>query len=107
MQVLERTRDLPKSFAYQMAVAGVAEVYLALDRPRDALEKGEELLRLSNEDATVVAQAKFIVARADWNSKGDRGRARELVAEAATAYAGVSGLEVQLAEVRAWQEAHP
>jgi len=106
-RVLELARDAPQSFAYQMAVADIAEIYLALDRPHDALENGEELLRLSNEDPTVVAQAKFIVARAEWRTKGDRDRARRLASEAATAYADVSGLEVQLAEVRAWQDAHP
>ncbi|MGH1344910.1 MAG: tetratricopeptide repeat protein [Nannocystales bacterium] len=105
-RVLELTRDAPQSFGYQTAVADQAEVYLALGRLDDALTNGEQLLRLSNEDPTVVAQAQFLVARVLWNTGGDRDRARQLALEAEAAYASVEGLGIQLGEVRAWQKAH-
>ena len=51
-----------------------------------------------------LADVRFSLARAIWDSHGDRAEARSL---AAAAEAPLAGSPSELAELHAWQHAHP
>src|SRR5262249_18466539 len=82
------------------ALVGVGRAALALGRPADAIAPLEEALA-GEATAEEHAGARFALARALWDARRDRGRARALATEAEAAYAGPR-LEAKRAAVRAW-----
>jgi hypothetical protein len=76
-------------------------------------EKALPLLQLAEEhwetheggEPPVLAQNSFILARAIWESGGNRARARELARKAAEAFAAI-GDAAAAAEARAWLRRH-
>ncbi len=88
------------------AQLGLAEVELGRDRPARAVplaERAVALRQASQMDPTLLANARFVLAQALWDSAGDRDRARSLATAARDAWAtlGERGA-ADSAEAAAW-----
>jgi tetratricopeptide (TPR) repeat protein len=87
---------------------GMANAYLGLNDVAKAIETLERALRVQGDAADPLERAgvQFSLARAVWAR--DRRRAGDLATAAADAYAKLSpARDDELAEVRAWLDAHP
>ncbi len=91
-------------------LTGLGQARLALGEPSVAVAPLEHALRLreTTHDPADVAETRFALARALWDSRGDRGRARWLAVAARDEYAHTpdarSPLEVQ--RIDAWLASH-
>jgi tetratricopeptide (TPR) repeat protein len=89
------------------ALAVVGEAELALGDARAAvapLRAAVDALAKSDSDAVTVADLRSSLARAIWDSRGDRSEAHSLAAAAETPFAGSP---TKLATLHAWPRAHP
>jgi tetratricopeptide (TPR) repeat protein len=94
--------------AYPMVPLG--NTLVATGRAREAVTLLEEAVRLrerGEHNRSLVAEARFALARALWESKADRARACTLAAAAREDYAKNPGFDKQIAAVTAWLAAHP
>ncbi len=107
--------DPPEYAGKAHALAGIGDAERSLGDPAaavDPLRHSVKLLAGYDGDPTTLADIRFSLARAIWDSHGDRGEARAL---AASAVAGLAALKApadsnpgkELAAVQAWQRAHP
>jgi tetratricopeptide (TPR) repeat protein len=90
------------------ALHGLGEVKLAQADPAGAARLFEEALSLREKaelDVTIVADTRFGLARALWDSGGDRTRARSLATQARTIFAAHDRTKREQV-VTAWLEAH-
>ena len=85
-------------------LGGLAETHLAAKRPTEALPRLERALALlPPDDRTYLGpQLRFLLARALWDARADRPRARALAGRAAEEYAAIAGSDAELAKIRAW-----
>jgi tetratricopeptide (TPR) repeat protein len=98
----------------QMFVAfpltGLGQAHLALGQPARALAPLERALRLreGGNDPAPLSETRFALARALWDSRGDRARARRLAEEARAADARAAGPEAKAEAERidAWLASH-
>ena len=99
-----------RNLAY--ALTGIGGSYLAEGDPGSALAPLERALKIREAhevDWSRRAETRFALARALWESKRDRGRARLLAEQAKEAYSKLSGssrMETKLAEVEDWLRGH-
>ena len=104
-QILEKRHD-PRASAPATAMAIVA---WNAKRYADARQFAEEALPLLDEDAPPhqVAHTKSILARALWETKGDRKRARRLALEARASFAKLGpGFASSVKSLDAWLAKH-
>lgn len=87
-----------------------AKALLGLGRPAEALEAATLATRIAARatiDAADVAEMRFALARALWEARGNRERARTLARESAAALAQAGTRKDELrGEVERWLEAH-
>jgi eukaryotic-like serine/threonine-protein kinase len=89
-------------------LTGIGEAELAQGKPASAVQPLQRALSLREQahyQELFVAQTKFALARAVWQSDGDRRRARTLASAARDVYERHSHVERQRA-VEAWLSAH-
>jgi tetratricopeptide (TPR) repeat protein/predicted Ser/Thr protein kinase len=88
---------------------GLAEAELGDRRPATAAARAERALRLrehSGASPTQLAGTRFVLARALWDAKIDRARARELAQQARAAYRSAGETKAnELAKIDAWLRA--
>jgi eukaryotic-like serine/threonine-protein kinase len=87
----------------------LGEIHLARSRSSDAvpvLDRAVAVRLKFSRGPISLAAARFQLARALWDSGGDRGRARQLIAEARPVLLGSHHSRVK-AELQAWLNAHP
>jgi tetratricopeptide (TPR) repeat protein/predicted Ser/Thr protein kinase len=88
---------------------GLGDVYIeshALPEARRTLERATAILEKSERDPTLLAAARFALARALWAGSTDRVRARRLAAQARAAWAKAGARSrLQLAKADAWLSA--
>jgi hypothetical protein len=91
-----------------LALAKVARALLGLGRGKDARATAERALAAldpTKASALTLARTRFILARALWETAGDRARARELAVQARNSYAEAAragaGVDDEMAEVEA------
>ena len=93
-----------------LPLLGLGEVALAGHRPAQALAPLERALRLREHgggDAVAVAQARYALARALWDSGRDRERASILAGSALDAFARAGpARQADAARVRGWSGRH-
>jgi len=88
------------------AYSGEGRALVAAERWREARESLEHALAIWDPlhlDGPMQASTRFALARALWQSGGDKARARRLAAAAEPAAATNPGLQ---AEIKTWREAH-
>jgi tetratricopeptide (TPR) repeat protein/tRNA A-37 threonylcarbamoyl transferase component Bud32 len=91
---------------------GVGEAYLGLGEPARAvvfLEKALAALQSQPSDAAELARTRFALARALWDLRRDRSRARGLAESARDSFAALQAVPIHrraLADVQAWLAAH-
>jgi serine/threonine-protein kinase len=106
---MEAAGDAPFAFAPSVLLAE-AELELADDKPQSACEKLEGVVAQKpglTGARLETAEAKFALARALWDSRGDRARARRLAQEARSDYAkGGAGDEADVKEIDRWLASH-
>jgi len=89
------------------ALTGQARVWLARGQPARAIPIVERGLGLEVHDSVTLADARFTLARALWDSGRDRPRARQLAAQARDIYAKLgAGFKKEMGEVEPWIASH-
>jgi tetratricopeptide (TPR) repeat protein/tRNA A-37 threonylcarbamoyl transferase component Bud32 len=89
------------------ALTNLGEALIGQGRPREAVARLEEALRLLPADLTVVAPpARFALARALWETPEHRTRALALAREAKTGYQRLGNVAPEVARVDAWLQLH-
>jgi hypothetical protein len=92
------------------ALVGLAEVALARHDAEDARAHAERAVSIREACETspeLLAEARFVLARALWPDRSQRARARTLAEQARDAYVELGEGEAEsLAEVRAWLAEH-
>ena len=107
--------DPPEYVGNAHALAGIGDANRNLGDPAAAVEplrRSVKLLAGYDGDPTTLADTRLSLARAIWDSHGDRDEARALAVSAADALAAMkapagSNPAKELAAVQAWQRAHP
>jgi eukaryotic-like serine/threonine-protein kinase len=98
----------PEHPAIAYPLVGLAKVALAQGEAREAVSLAERAVRVSEEgnaSPVVLANVRFVLARASWDAGDERSRAIALAQQALEAYqeAG-AGKATERAEVEAWLE---
>ncbi len=107
--------DPPEYAGKAHALAGIGDADRNLGDPGAAVEplrRSVKLLAGYDGDPTTLADIRFSLARAIWDSHGDRAEARALAISSADGLAALkapadSNSGKELAAVQAWQRAHP
>ena len=87
------------------ALFGLGQSYLGLESPLRAIEPLERALTVESspgEGEVERAAAQFSLARALWEAKKDRPRARKLAAQAKEIFSRSAHHEKDVSEVMAW-----
>jgi tetratricopeptide (TPR) repeat protein len=95
----------PESRRVVTALEGIADAQLRLRRPAEAAEAAERLLAIRTKSgaALEIAAARFLLARALWESNADRSRARTLAEQARDAYRDAGDAHAEtLADIERW-----
>jgi hypothetical protein len=95
-----------------MCLAGIGEAHLHVGHPEMAIAALEEALAhpLKNQDPNLVpflVRARFALARALWETGGDRRRAQRLASEALEPTLSDPESVKLREEIQAWQSKHP
>jgi serine/threonine protein kinase/tetratricopeptide (TPR) repeat protein len=102
-----RIEQSERSLAYPLT--GLGRVRIAQGEPGAAIAPLERALRIRDaqeNDPTFVAETRFALAKALWDSGGDRARAVSLARTAKDKYAAEQASS-ELGEVDAWLASHP
>jgi eukaryotic-like serine/threonine-protein kinase len=87
-------------------LVGLAKVALAKGRAGEAVSSAERAVRVSEEgnaSPVVLAEVRFVLARASWDAGHERSRAIALAQQALEAYQGAGAVKAtERAEVEAW-----
>jgi hypothetical protein len=100
--ILESTGTRPLSLAYSLA--GLGGALLDLHRAKEAVAPLEHAAQLRAGNAAPpedLAQGRFDLARALWESGGDRRRARQLARDALPALS-TAGMQAESDKVKTW-----
>jgi tetratricopeptide (TPR) repeat protein len=91
------------------AALGLGETHLAAGRPAEAIARLAPALPLAlhREDARLIADLRYALARALWDAALDPTRARLLATAARDSYADTLDSDDALAEVETWIANHP
>jgi tetratricopeptide (TPR) repeat protein len=87
----------PDAFDVSFFLSGIGHTYLDMKQPADAIAPLERALRLrgTEGDPMSTAEVEFALARALWDTKRDRARARQLVEKARPRYKAAGQTEVE------------
>ena len=91
------------------ALTGLGELELDRKQPARALPSLTQALAIAEkraDDVVPLAEARFALARAEWDSGADHARARARARAARLGYAGARAQEAQLAAVDEWLAKH-
>ncbi|MBL8975922.1 MAG: tetratricopeptide repeat protein, partial [Myxococcales bacterium] len=105
--ILEAAGEAPSELA--VPLLGLAETHLLARRPAAAvasLELALPLLGAGDEQRERLARVRFALARALWEARGDRARARALAEQAREGLAAAPTPGEALQEVDAWIASH-
>ena len=98
----------PDSPRLSPALSGLGEALIELGRPDEALpplERSIELLTTADGPTSELSLARFLLARALWDSDTDRARAQTLATRAAREFEAMGAPELE--RVHSWLAAHP
>jgi tetratricopeptide (TPR) repeat protein len=91
-------------------LSALGEDWLGLHQPRRAADYLERALKMHESlwsGSSTVADTRFLLARALWESGGDRRRSRQLAIEARRIWTTAVHGEIKLAEIDRWLAQHP
>jgi tetratricopeptide (TPR) repeat protein len=95
----------PDQFDFAPVLIGLGECQLELGRPAEALAPLERAIKIAEptQKPSDLARPRFALARALWDSGGDRARATDLAKQARAAFAAEGPNEKRrMARIRAW-----
>jgi tetratricopeptide (TPR) repeat protein/predicted Ser/Thr protein kinase len=109
LEVMEASDIDPSSAWLPYPLTGMGQSLLALGRPGEAVGPLERALVIRDRIETFPlprGETRFALARALWDSGGDRARARALAKSARAEYESATSAAKTVAEIDAWLAAH-